>query len=115
MRLLAKSQMRFLLRVPWSALTALVGLTLGVASVVAVHQISAGVDGSLRDTTPPHLTEVTHLLDAPGLDADGYFSLRARWRLGEYPEIAAMAPTGSLWARARWAAPGPPNPAAACR
>ncbi len=92
MRLLAKSQMRFLLRVPWSALTALVGLTLGVASVVAVHQISAGVDGSLRDTTPPHLTEVTHLLDAPGLDARGYFSLRARWRLGEYPEIAAMVP-----------------------
>ena len=80
MMLLAKSQMRFLLRVPWSALTALVGLTLGVASVVAVHQISTGVDSSLRDTTPPHLTELSHLLDFPGLDAAGYFSLRRRWQ-----------------------------------
>ena len=92
MMLLAKSQMRFLLRVPWSALTALVGLTLGVASVVAVHQISTGVDSSLRDTTPPHLTELSHLLDFPGLDAEGYFSLRRRWRLGEYPEISAIVP-----------------------
>ncbi len=92
MTLLAKSQLRFLRHVPWSALTALLAITLGVASVVAVHQICSRADALLRETMPPHLADLSHLLRREGLDADAYFALRAGWRRGAYPSIEAMVP-----------------------
>jgi len=79
-RLLVKSQLRFLARSPWSAATALIGVALGVASVVAVHLIGAEVQRSLDATAPPHLTTLSHVLDRDGLGADDYFDLRDAWR-----------------------------------
>lgn len=80
MTLLVTSQLRFLRHSPWSAATALIGVALGVASVVAVHLISAEVQRSLDASAPLHLAGLTHLLDHPELDADDYFELRAWWR-----------------------------------
>jgi len=79
-KLLLKSQVRFLARSPWSAATALVGVALGVASVVAVHLIGAEVQRSLDAAAPPHLRTLSHVLDRDALDAEDYFTLRDAWR-----------------------------------
>ncbi|MDE0064660.1 MAG: hypothetical protein OXU72_17950 [Gammaproteobacteria bacterium] len=47
MRLVALGFARFFARTPWTTLTALLGVSLGVASTVAVHLISLSVAGSL--------------------------------------------------------------------
>jgi putative ABC transport system permease protein len=90
--LLLRSQRRFLQRSPWSAGTALLGVTIGVASIVAVHLISAAVDRSLADAQPPHLLGITHLLDGPEVDAERYFRWRAAWRSTVGSEIRALLP-----------------------
>ncbi len=92
MKLLELSQLRFLLRTPWSTLTVWTGIALGIASVVAVHQISLRVDASLASVTPAHLANVSFLLEKPGLSAVDYFSLRRAWRAGEHPEIRWLMP-----------------------
>lgn len=95
MRLLTRSQLRFLLRYRWSTVTVLLGLSLGVASVVAVHLISVRVADMLAATTPPHLAGITHLLQRSSgpTTAEDYFSLRSRWRHGELdPRIRGMLP-----------------------
>ncbi len=61
----------------------LLGLTLGVASVVAVHKISQTVSEVLEAATPPHLAGFTHLLDKTPLSSSDYFALRAAWRHGD--------------------------------
>ncbi|HEY5679654.1 MAG TPA: ABC transporter permease [Pseudomonadales bacterium] len=94
MSLLGLSQLRFLLRARWSTLSVLVGLTLGVAAVVAVHQIGSRINASLEMVGLPHLDGLTELLDRDGAnltDAD-YFALRARWRAGEYTDVRALVP-----------------------
>ncbi|MCZ6641916.1 MAG: ABC transporter permease, partial [Gammaproteobacteria bacterium] len=70
----------------------LLGLTLGVASVVAVHKISQAVSHSLEATTPPHLSGFTHLLDKDTLKSRDYFALRTAWRDGEMENILSMLP-----------------------
>ncbi|MFU8817416.1 MAG: ABC transporter permease [Pseudomonadales bacterium] len=92
MNLLVKSQIRFLRQAPWSAATALLGVALGVASVVAVHLISAQVERSLDEAAPPHLAGLTHLLDRPGIRADDYFDLRDGWRNRPATAITALVP-----------------------
>ncbi|MCZ6709858.1 MAG: ABC transporter permease [Gammaproteobacteria bacterium] len=94
MSLLATSQLRFLTRTPWSTLTVLLGITLGVASVVAVHQISLRVTDSLQAATPPHLAGLTHLLEVESgiTTAKDYFDLRERWRGGDLPGVRALLP-----------------------
>lgn len=92
MKLLAKSQLRFFRFAPWSTLTVMLGVTLAVASIVAVHQISQRVVVSLAAVTPPHLAEVTHLLTRPGMVMSDYFALRALWRAGEYPAVQGLMP-----------------------
>ncbi|NIP15691.1 MAG: hypothetical protein GWM88_13615 [Pseudomonadales bacterium] len=94
MSLLGLSQRRFLLRARWSTLSVLLGLTLGVAAVVAVHQIGSRINASLEMVGLPHLDGLTELLDRDGeplTDAD-YFALRARWRAGEYTDVRALVP-----------------------
>ncbi len=86
------SQLRFLTRTPWSTLTVLLGLTLGVASVVAVHKISQAVSNSLEAATPPHLAGFTHLLDKDTLESRDYFALRTAWRHGEMESVRNMLP-----------------------
>jgi putative ABC transport system permease protein len=90
--LLIRSQLRFLRQAPWSALTALVGVALGVASVVAVHLISAQVERALDEAAPPHLAGLTHLLQRPGLQADHYFELRDSWRRQSDSAVIALVP-----------------------
>ena len=92
MKLLELSQIRFLLRTPWSTFTVWTGIVLGIASVVAVHQISIRVDRSLQNVTPAHLENVSFLLEKPNLKAADYFSLRRAWRAGEHPEIRWLMP-----------------------
>ena len=70
----------------------LLGLTLGVASVVAVHKISQAVSSSLEAATPPHLSGFTHLLDKETLTSRDYFLLRAAWRHGDMSRIQNMLP-----------------------
>jgi putative ABC transport system permease protein len=91
-RLLVKSQLRFLRHAPWSAATALVGVALGVASVVAVHLIGAEVERALEAAAPPHLSGLTHLLQRPDLATDDYFELRDRWRMQRDSAVTALVP-----------------------
>ncbi|MDZ7670197.1 MAG: ABC transporter permease [Gammaproteobacteria bacterium] len=79
-------------RAPWSAATALLGVALGVASVVAVHLISARVEHSLDQSLPLHLAGLTHMAEREGLSADDYFDLRAWWRGQGGTDIEAMVP-----------------------
>jgi hypothetical protein len=92
MGLLWRSQLRFLARSPWSAATALAGMALGVASVVAVHLISVQVQRSLDQTQPPHLAGLTHVLQREHLDAAAYFSLRDWWRQNPGSAIEGLLP-----------------------
>jgi putative ABC transport system permease protein len=91
-RLLVRSQLRFLRQAPWSAATALVGVALGVASVVAVHLISAEALRALEEAAPPHLAGLTHLLQRSDLEADQYFELRELWRARRDSAVTALVP-----------------------
>jgi putative ABC transport system permease protein len=90
--LLLRAQLRFFARAPWSALTALLGVALAVASIVAVHQIGAAVSSSLDAARPPHLAGLSHLLSRPELAAADYFRLRRAWRAGDVPGVEALVP-----------------------
>ena len=92
MRLLARSFTRFLARTPWTTLTALLGVSLGVASTVAVHLISLSVAEALDSSRLPHLRGVTHLAEKRAATMDDYFELRRRWRGGELPEVLGLVP-----------------------
>ena len=92
MKLLALSQVRFFRLAPWSTLTVLLGVTLAVSSIVAVHQISQRVVVSLASVTPPHLAGVTHRLSRKGMTMSDYFQLRARWREGGLTGVEALMP-----------------------
>jgi putative ABC transport system permease protein len=92
MKLLTLSQLRFFRLAPWSTLTVLLGVTLAVSSIVAVHQISQRVVESLASVTPPQLVGVTHQLSRADLTMADYFQLRARWRAGELEGVSALMP-----------------------
>ncbi len=92
MKLLARSQARFLRQAPWSSATVILGIVLGVASVVAVHLISVRISDSLSATTPGYLSELSFMAEKPQLRMSDYFALRAAWRLGEHADIAGMVP-----------------------
>ena len=91
MRSLIKSQGRFLRRHPVGALATLIGIALAVMAVVTVHTVSQSIRGTL-DALPGGTFAHTHLLTASTLTEKGYFHLRQRWRQGEFPTVAAMAP-----------------------
>lgn len=90
--LLLRSQLRFAWTTPLTTATALLGLALGIASIVAVHQICDRVVASLDAVVPAHLRAVTHRASRPALAAPDYFALRRSWRDGALPQISAMAP-----------------------
>ena len=92
MRLLALSFTRFFARTPWTTLTALLGVSLGVASTVAVHLISLSVAEALDSSRLPHLRGVTHLAEKRAATMNDYFDLRRRWRGGELPEVLGLVP-----------------------
>lgn len=90
-RTLIKSHGRFLRRHPVGALATLVGITLAVMAVATVHLVSQSIRGAL-DALPGRSFAHTHVLTAPTLTEQDYFRLRQRWRQGEFPTVAAMAP-----------------------
>jgi putative ABC transport system permease protein len=92
MKLLLRAQLRFLRRAPWSAFTAVLGVGIAVASIVAVHLIGATVMRSLDAVRPPHLAGLTHLLEHPDHSAARYFELRQRWRREAWPAVGALVP-----------------------
>lgn len=92
MKLLTRSQLRFLRRAPVSTVTVLLGVSLAVTSIVAVHQISQRVAESLDALTPAYLRSASYLLEKPGLAMEDYFALRARWRAGELPRLQSLMP-----------------------
>ncbi|MGE0622764.1 MAG: FtsX-like permease family protein [Pseudomonadales bacterium] len=92
MRLSTRSQIRYLRFAPWSTLTVLLGISLAVSSIVAVHQIGRQVVASLAGVMPAYLDDVAYLIDRPSLAMTDYFELRARWRQGALPEVAGLMP-----------------------
>jgi|GEM_PF-2569236 len=91
MSLVTLAQLRFLWRNSGSMLSALLGMTIGVASVVGVHLLSAQIASSVAAQERP-VGEVDLYLHKAALSDNDYFALRARWRAGELPEVAAVFP-----------------------
>ncbi len=92
MKLIALGFARFFARTGWTTLTALVGISLGVASTVAVHLIGLSVAESLEANRSPHLGGLTHLAEKRGATMNDYFELRRRWRDGELPDVLGLVP-----------------------
>lgn len=91
MSLVLRAQLRFLWRVRWSMVSALLGMTIGVASVVGVHLLSARVESRVNQQSQP-VGDVDLYLKKAGLTDADYFRLRARMRAGELPGVAALLP-----------------------
>jgi len=91
-KLLLKSLFRYLMHQAWSTLSLMLGVTLAIASVVAVHLISDRVQTQLRRANVGAFLGLTHAIEAPQLPESRYFDIRARWRRGELPEVIYMVP-----------------------
>jgi len=92
MQLLLKSLLRYLLHQTWSTLSLILGVTLAIASVVAVHLISDRIQAQLRSANVGASLGLTHAIEAPQLPESRYFEVRARWRRGELPAVRYMVP-----------------------
>ena len=92
LKLLALGFARFFAGTPWTTLTVLLGVSLGVASTVAVHLIGLSVADSLQANRLPHLGGLTHLAEKRGATMSDYFELRRRWRAGELPGVLGLVP-----------------------
>ena len=90
--MIALALARFLARTPWSSAMALIGMTLGVVSIVSVHLISASISSRLDGLVPAQLSGFSHFLHHPQTTADDYFELRRSWRRGELPGLQGLAP-----------------------
>lgn len=76
----------------WSTLSLLLGVTLAIASVVAVHLISDRIQAQMRSTNAGARLGLTHAIEAPNLPESRYFDVRARWRRGELQAVKALVP-----------------------
>ena len=83
---------RFLARTPWSTAMAVIGIGLGVTSIVSVHLISTSISTRLDALVPSQLASYTHFLHRDQLTSEDYFSLRRQWRRGAINGVEAMAP-----------------------
>ncbi len=92
MQLLLKSLFRYLAHQTWSTLSLLLGVTLAIASVVAVHLISDRIQAQLRGASTGVFMGLTHAIEAPQLPESRYFEVRARWRRGELPGVNYLVP-----------------------
>ena len=91
-RLLALSQLRFAARSPVAVVASLVGVTLAVLAVVAVHLVSDAIRAGLADGGRAAALEHTHVATRPDMSEADYFKLRTRWRAGELKGIDALFP-----------------------
>ena len=90
MLLLLRGQLRFLARNPVGTGVILLGIALAVTSVVTVHLTGQTLAGAVRDTRA--LAGYSHVATRPNLTAEDYFALRARWRGGEWSDLAGLLP-----------------------
>ena len=92
--MIVRALARFIKRSPWSTLMALMGVVLGVSSIVAVHLVSAAVAEQLDELLPGPIRglDVAFTTNEQRVPASEYFGLRAAWRNGEIPDIAALWP-----------------------
>ena len=74
---------RFALRSPWSVLTSLLGVALGVASIVSVHLVSVTVQERMQSGYQLSGQGYTHVLYKDGLRTEQYLDWRAAWRAGQ--------------------------------
>ena len=84
--------LRFLARTPWSTGMALIGMALGVASIVSVHLVSASISSRLDGLVPSSLAGYSYYLHRDDLNAKDYFALRRLWRSGALPEVDELSP-----------------------
>lgn len=74
----------------------LLGITLGVASIVAVHQIGERIALQLDASMPVHLREaqftVRRQSESSAVTATDYFALRKSWRSQELPGVTSLVP-----------------------
>ncbi len=92
--LLARSQLRFAIRNPVGTAASLIGVTLAVMAVVAVHLVSQSIRGALEAAGVPGGAAWghTHVVTRTALTEADYFGLRRQWRRGELAEVTAMVP-----------------------
>ena len=90
--LLLRSHARFAWRHPVAPAAALVGVTLAVMAVVAVHMVGASLRASLEAATDASSAGYTHVATRAHLTEADYFALRQRWRQGELPTVEAVIP-----------------------
>ena len=91
MSLVVLAQLRFL-RQSWLAvISALLGMTLGVASVVGVHLLSERVEQEVTANSQP-LGGADLYLQRTSLRETDYFELRKRWRAGALPGVRGLVP-----------------------
>ena len=90
--LLLKSQVRFAWRHPVAPTASLVGVTLAVMAVVAVHLVATALRASLEEASDATSAGYTHVLTRAGLSEADYFALRQRWRRGELDNVEAIVP-----------------------
>ncbi len=84
--------LRFLGRTPWSTAMALIGMALGVASIVSVHLVSESISTRLDRLVPSVLSEYSYYLHRDDFEVSDYFALRRAWRSGALPEIEDLSP-----------------------
>jgi putative ABC transport system permease protein len=84
--------LRFLRRTPWSTSMALVGMVLGVASIVSVHLVSASISNRLDGLVPSSLSDFSYYLYRENLQTNDYFGLRRMWRSGTLPAVESLSP-----------------------
>ncbi|MCS5582841.1 MAG: hypothetical protein NZ777_04955, partial [Pseudomonadales bacterium] len=90
--IIALALLRFLARTPWSTAMALIGMALGVTSIVSVHLVSASISSRLDGLVPGALSDYSHYLHRDKLDTADYFALRKQWRDGALPAITQLSP-----------------------
>ncbi|HAT28270.1 MAG TPA: hypothetical protein DCS89_14725, partial [Gammaproteobacteria bacterium] len=90
--MIALALLRFLARTPWSTAMALIGMALGVTSIVSVHLVSASISSRLDGLVPGALSDYSHYLHRDKLDTADYFALRKQWRAGALPAITQLSP-----------------------
>jgi putative ABC transport system permease protein len=84
---------RFVARSPWSTLVALLGVTLGVVSIVSVHMVSVQVGERVQAASALQFGDITHVLLRESSSARDYFELRRSWRAGKLDDrIERIAP-----------------------
>ena len=90
--LVAQAVFRFVGRAPVAASVALLGTSLAVASVVAVHVVSSAVAHELERLVPAPLSNYQYFVSGPQMQVSDYALLRGLWRNGAIPDVEALMP-----------------------